>query len=176
MFSEKKFSTGWVKYVTIYEKFGLKLQWHWPFSKYKEKCKAFWKNFKGRDLPVQVTISFQGSLIFMNIPLTHYRLRDVAVILEVWFSNALYWMDAWTLTVRLQTGIFLDNFISTMAADDPCPWITRSSAAKVLILQDKWALVFHGERFHPLVSSHCWYMIENDESTNSPITTITMIS
>ena len=37
----------------------------------------------------------------MLYPLTHWPLRDVAVILKVWISNSLYRIIAWALAVKL---------------------------------------------------------------------------
>ena len=48
-----------------------------------------------------------------------------------------------------KTGIFWDKWVDTLAADvlTPC-CITRSSAAKLLTIDDTLALVFPKVRFH----------------------------
>ena len=44
-----------------------------------------------------------------------------------------------------ETGIFLGNYVNTMAADALATCVARSSATMVLTTQDKQVLVFHEE-------------------------------
>ena len=42
-----------------------------------------------------------------------------------------------------ETGIFQENYVSTMGADALAPSVTRSSATMLLTMQDEEFLVFH---------------------------------
>ena len=43
--------------------------------------------------------------------------------------------------------MFCDKYVSTMAADALAPCIVRSSATRILNLQDKQIIVIHDEEF-----------------------------
>ena len=58
-------------------------------------------------------------------------------------------------------AILRENKVNAMAADVLAPCVTRSSAAVLLMIQDKWVIVFRGGGFWLLVSSWCQKMIEN---------------
>ena len=53
----------------------------------------------------------------------------------------------------VETSIFWDNYINTMAANGLAPHVTRSSTAMVMTMQDKKVFVFYMERLQPHASS-----------------------
>ena len=57
-----------------------------------------------------------------------------------------------------ETGIFHKGLVNTMAADGLAPYVTRSSAAMILIMQDKHIHVFHKEGFQLPLPPNCWKM------------------
>ena len=80
-----------------------------------------------------------------------------------------WWFDYWHIYVSLglnelkhvnpsgaETRMFWINCVNIMA-----PWITRTPAIIILIMQVKKVLVFHGKEFLQPVPIQCWEMIEH---------------
>ena len=67
------------------------------------------------------------------------------------------------LNTAAETRIFQVNEVSTIAVDALAPCVARTSAAMVLIIQDKWILIFHGES----ISTTCTIsVLRNDGNCN----------
>ena len=60
-----------------------------------------------------------------------------------------------------ETGTFWKYQVNIMVADALAPYVARPSAAMVLMVWDKQALVFHGERFQLPAPSKCWEIKQN---------------
>ena len=70
--------------------------------------------------------------------------------------------------VIVETGIFWDNYVNTMAADALASEIAKSSTIMVMTIYDKQARVFHVERFELPVPYQCWDFIANGNILCSP--------
>ena len=60
-----------------------------------------------------------------------------------------------------ESGIFRDMKVNTIVAVGLASCVARSSAARVLSKQDKYATVFYVWGFQPLVLSQCAEMTQN---------------
>ena len=83
--------------------------------------------------------------------------------------NKLILEEAYTQVIELaihnpsgaETGIFWENAVNAMAADDLAPCVIRRSTAMVLTMQNIWVLVFHGTGIPLSLPFQCWKMTEN---------------
>ena len=60
-----------------------------------------------------------------------------------------------------ETRLYRANEVNIIAADVLAPYVARTSAAMVLILQDEWLLVFLDEGFQEPAPHQCGEMREN---------------